>query len=79
MHRSKGPAEPFVFYPTTKSNYVLMLVKGEKEDLPEIKDYLEKTWKDVFPTRPFESQFQDDAVMRRVVKLTPTLKIYFSL
>lgn len=43
VYRSKGP-EPFVFYPTTKSTNVLMLVKADKADLPEVKQYLEKTW-----------------------------------
>lgn len=76
MHRSKDP-EPFVFYPTTKSKYVLMLVKGEKEDLPEIKGYLEKAWKDVFPTRPFESQFQDEAVMGRGREINANFKKIF--
>jgi putative ABC transport system permease protein len=76
VHRSKDP-EPFVFYPTKKSKYVLMLVKGEKEDLPEIKGYLEKTWKGVFPTKPFESQLQDEAVMGRGREINANFKKIF--
>lgn len=63
VHRAKEP-EPFVFYPATKAQYVLLLVKAEKSDLPEVKKYLEKTWKELFPTKPFESQYQDEAVLK---------------
>ena len=41
-----------------------MLVKTEKADLPEIQKYLEKTWKELFPGRAFESQFQEDLVLK---------------
>ncbi|HEY4656344.1 MAG TPA: FtsX-like permease family protein [Cyclobacteriaceae bacterium] len=63
LFRSKEP-EPFVFYPAAKNQYISLLVKTEHRDLPEIQEYLEATWKEVFPTRPFESQFQDDVVLQ---------------
>ena len=63
LYRSKDP-EPFIFYPAGKNQYINMLVKTEKADLPEIQKYLEKTWKEVFPGRAFESQFQDDLVLK---------------
>lgn len=63
LYRSKDP-EPFIFYPAGKNQYINMLVKTEKADLPEIQKYLEKTWKEVFPGRAFESQFQEDLVLK---------------
>jgi putative ABC transport system permease protein len=63
LYRSKDP-EPFIFYPAGKNQYVTLLVKTEKADLPEIQKYLEKTWKEVFPGRAFESQFQEDLVLK---------------
>ena len=63
LYRSKDP-EPFIFYPAGKNQYITMLVKTEKADLPEIQKYLEKTWKEVFPGRAFESQFQEDLVLK---------------
>ncbi|HYI78027.1 MAG TPA: FtsX-like permease family protein, partial [Chryseolinea sp.] len=47
-----------------KNQYINMLVKAENSDLPEIQKYLEKTWKEVFPGRAFESQFQEDLVLK---------------
>jgi len=63
LYRSKDP-EPFIFYPAGKNQYVTLLVKTEKADLPEIQKYLEKTWKELFPGRAFESQFQEDLVLK---------------
>jgi putative ABC transport system permease protein len=63
LYRSKDP-EPFIFYPAGKNQYVTFLVKAEKGDLPEIQKYLEKTWREVFPGRAFESQFQEDLVLK---------------
>ena len=63
LYRSKDP-EPFIFYPAGKNQYVTLLVKAEKGDLPEIQKYLEITWKEVFPGRAFESQFQEDLVLK---------------
>lgn len=63
LYRSKDP-EPFVFYPAGKYQYITFLVKTEHENLAEVQKFLEKTWKEVFPTRPFESRFQDDLVLQ---------------
>lgn len=63
LFRSKD-YEPFIFYPAAKNQYVTLLVKTEQVDLADMKKYLEATWKEVFPTRPFESQFQEDLVLR---------------
>ena len=63
LYRSKEP-EPFIFYPAGKNQYVLMEVRTEHADIGEIKKYLETTWKELFPSRPFESNFQEDLVLK---------------
>ena len=63
LFRSKE-YEPFIFYPAAKNQYITLLVKTEASDLAETQKYLETTWKEVFPTRPFESQFQEDLVLK---------------
>lgn len=62
LFRSKE-IEPFVFYPSEKGKRSLIVVKAAKSDLPEVQKYLEKTWKETFPSRPFDSQFQDELVL----------------
>jgi putative ABC transport system permease protein len=56
-------AEPFVFYPAGRYQYINLVVKAEKQDLQEVEKYLEATWKQVFPTKPYESRYQDDLVL----------------
>ena len=63
LFRSKE-YEPFIFYPAGKNQYITLLVKTERGDLPEMQKYLESTWKELFPTKPFESQFQEDLVLK---------------
>lgn len=63
LYRSKDP-EPFIFYPAGTFQYINLAVKTEQADLAETQKYLEKTWKELFPTRPFESQFQEDLVFK---------------
>jgi putative ABC transport system permease protein len=63
LFRSKDP-EPFIFYPTTKNQYVSMLVRTEQSDIKETQKYLEATWKEVLPGRTFDSQFQEDILLK---------------
>jgi ABC-type antimicrobial peptide transport system permease subunit len=62
LYRSKE-MEPFIFYPAGKNQYVNLVVKTEHADLPEIQKYLEKVWKELYPTKPFESKYQEDLVL----------------
>lgn len=74
--RSKE-AEPFVFYPCGKNQYFNLLVRAETADLPEVKTFLEKTWKETFPIRPFESQYQEEVVMKEIRNVNGNLKNMF--
>jgi putative ABC transport system permease protein len=76
LYRSKEP-EPFVFYPSTPQTNKLMLVRVEKEDLGETQKYLEATWKKLFPTKPFQSRFQEDVVLENTKKTNGNLEKIF--
>jgi putative ABC transport system permease protein len=76
LYRSKEP-EPFIFYPAGKNQYFNMLVKAENKDLGEVQKYLEKTWKQLFPTKPFESQFQEDLVLKNSRDLNANMEKIF--
>ena len=62
LYRSKDP-EPFVFLPAAKHQFITLLVKTEQKDLVEVQKYLERTWKEVLPGKPFESRFQQDILL----------------
>jgi ABC-type antimicrobial peptide transport system permease subunit len=76
LGRSKE-LEPFVFYPAGKDQYINLVVKTEKADVPEIQKYLEKTWKEVFPTRPFEARTQDDLLLSNSREVNGNLQKIF--
>jgi ABC-type antimicrobial peptide transport system permease subunit len=76
LYRSKEP-EPFIFYPAGKNQYVLMEVRTEPENLGEVQKYLEKTWKQLFPSRGFESQFQEDLVLKNSRETNANLETIF--
>jgi putative ABC transport system permease protein len=63
LWQSKDP-EPFIFYPAARNEYETMLVKAEHADLGEIQKYLGATWKQLYPTRPFESRFLEDIILQ---------------
>jgi len=76
LYRSKE-MEPFIFYPTTRAKYVNLVVKTEHENLPEIQKYLEGVWKELYPTKPFESKYQEDLVMAGSRELNANLEKIF--
>ena len=69
--------EPFVFYPAGKNQYINLVVKAEKGDVKEIQKYLEKTWKEVFPNRPFEARTQDELLLSESREVNGNLEKVF--
>jgi putative ABC transport system permease protein len=76
LYRSKDP-EPFIFYPAGKNQYVLMQVRTEHANLGEVQKYLEATWKELFPARYFESNFQEDLVLKNSRETNANLERIF--
>jgi len=76
LWRSKE-LEPFVFYPAGKNQYTNLVVKTEKSYMAEVQKYLEKTWKEVFPNRPFEARSQDDLLLSNSREVNGNLEKVF--
>jgi ABC-type antimicrobial peptide transport system permease subunit len=76
LYRSKD-AEPFVFYAAAKNQYITMVVRTETTDVLDTQKAIEATWKEVFPTRPFESQLQGDVVLGNIKQLNTNLEKIF--
>ncbi len=77
LYRSKDP-EPFVLYGAQPDAYKIVLIKvANKDDLGEVQKSIEKSWKDLFPSKPFNSQFQSDLVMDNLRRLNGNLQKIF--
>lgn len=76
LYSSKEP-EAMVFYPAEAGVFKTMLVRTEPGDLAEIQKFLEATWKRLFPTKPFESQFQEDVALQNTKRLNANLEKIF--
>lgn len=76
LYRSKDP-EPFVFYPTQPQYVKLMIVRTEPGDIGKVQKYLESTWKELFPTKPFQSQLQEDIVLKNTKDTNGNLRTIF--
>lgn len=77
LYRSKE-AEPFVLYPSQPDDYKIILVKvTHAGDLGEVQKSLEKTWKELFPSKPFISQFQSNLIMDNLRRVNGNLQKIF--
>lgn len=76
LFRSSKP-EPFAFYPSKRNEYQIMLVKGQKEDLPAIKTAVEEIWKEEFPNKPFQAELQDELTRGELRHTNTNLKKIF--
>lgn len=76
LSRSKEP-EPFVFYPAEPEYFKIMLVRAEPSKLGQTQKFLESTWKRLFPTKSFESRFQEDIVLAKSKRMNSNLKKIF--
>lgn len=76
LYASKEP-EAMVFYPAVSNVLKTLLVRTEPADIAEIQKYLEATWKRLFPTKPFESRFQEDVVLQNTKEVNANLEKIF--
>jgi putative ABC transport system permease protein len=77
LYRSKDP-EPFVLYGALPEQYKIFLVKvSSASDLGDVKKLAEKTWKELFPSKPFQSQFQGEALMSNLKRVNGNLQKIF--
>ena len=76
LYRSKDP-EPFVFYPSEKEVWKLMILKTEPGELTAVDEFLETTWKDMYPTKPYRSRYQEDILLEDTKQYNGNLKKIF--
>lgn len=74
--RSKDP-EPFVFYASKRNEFQMMLVRSKNDDLASLKSFFETTWKEEFPEKPFQSNYQEDMVLEGLRQTNTNLKKIF--
>ena len=63
VYQTSDP-EPFVFYPSIEPYWQMMIVKAEAQDLKEVNEYLEASWKEMYPTKPYQSNYQEDILLQ---------------
>lgn len=68
---------PFVFYMANPDDYNMMMVKADVNNLASVRKYVEDVWKKMFPSKPFESQYQQDIVLADAQMVTGGFKKIF--
>ena len=76
LYGSKEP-EPFVFYATQPERWRTMIIRADQEDVKEASTFMENAWKEMFPTKPYQSRFQEDIVMAGTQQTNRNLKKIF--
>ncbi len=62
VFRSKDP-EPFVFYATYPGRWRQIIVRADEDNLKTVNEELEASWKQLFPTKPYTSRYQEDILL----------------
>jgi len=57
--------------------YRQMIVRTQTEDLKEVQNYIENQWKELFPGRPFASDFQEDILYAEANQYNRNMKRIF--
>ncbi len=76
LYRSRE-SEPFVYYGSKRNEYQVMLVRADPDDLPEVKGEMEEVWKELYPNRPFQSEYQEDILMGDLRAINSNMKKIF--
>ena len=70
-------SQDFLYQLATPDQYRQLVVRATPNSLPETHDYIEKLWKDIFPGRPFQSDFQEDIVFQEANRYNRNLTRIF--
>lgn len=74
---SDGSQGPFVYIPADPNNYHTIVVRTTPGNRESVLKFLEQTWKELIPTRPFESMSQEDALLGNARQVNGNLKKIF--
>ena len=66
-----------LFTLTQSSNYKMMVVRTDPGNILDVRSYLERQWKTVFPGKPFESKLQEDIVYEEANAYNDNLRQIF--
>lgn len=69
--------EPFVFYGSKRNEYRVMLIKSDAKNLVAVRDNVEKHWKELYPDRPFQSDFQEELLLSGLRGINENMKKIF--
>ncbi|MEM9329390.1 MAG: FtsX-like permease family protein, partial [Bacteroidota bacterium] len=69
--------EAMVFYPSVPEKWREVIVRTDANDLIETNHLLESTWKELFPTKPYVSRYQEDIVLGGMKQINRNLKNIF--
>ncbi|MEO9965440.1 MAG: FtsX-like permease family protein [Reichenbachiella sp.] len=76
VFRSKDP-EPYIFYATVGERWRNMVVRAQPADLASVNEFLETAWKEMYPTKPYDSNFQEDILLAGTKQTNGNLKKIF--
>ena len=76
VYNSKDP-EPFIFYATVPARWRQIIVRAENDNLVAINDKLEASWNEIFPDKPYVSQYQEDVLLAGVRQVNGNLNKIF--
>lgn len=76
VFRSKDP-EPYIFYATIGDRWRNMIIRSQPTNLTKVNDYLEQQWKEMYPTKPYVSNFQEDILLAGTKQTNGNLKKIF--
>ncbi|MEM7382373.1 MAG: FtsX-like permease family protein, partial [Bacteroidota bacterium] len=72
--------EPFIFYLANPEDYNLMVISTKASTLAATYQYLEKTWRNLFPSLPFDGQTQSEVIFKDLRRANVSLgKIFLFL
>jgi len=76
-YRSKNP-EPFLFYAAVPEALRVMLIKvRDKNDMAAVRKSVEKSWKSIYPGKPFSSELQRNLITAGMKQLNMNMKRIF--
>lgn len=76
VFRSKDP-EPYIFYATVGERWRNMVVRAQPENLASANAFLEENWKQLYPTKPYVSNYQEDLLLEGTRQTNGNLKKIF--
>jgi len=77
---SGGTTVPEVFIPVREEEYQILVIRTGDEHRQEVFDYMDASWKEIIPDRPFTGRFQEDITYGSAIHENNNMRqIFFAL